>query len=122
MLKLPYKSLLDDKSISVEGNEAAFENMPEVIRMFRGETSPSDEPSFTVNGKLDDIFKYVTTDMNQYDGYYIEGEMINQFIQAFPEMKTVWGKLSSNQKWIFIEGLHFGIRPFINKHMGLKQI
>lgn len=47
--------------------------------------------------------------------------MINQFIQAFPEMKDAWGRLSINQKWIFIEGIYYGIESRVREYLGLKQ-
>lgn len=121
MNELPYPSLLD-KEASLDNNLKAFKAMPSVVRMFQGQPVPLENRDERVNeAGFDKIFKTITTSMDENNGYYIEGEMINQFIQAFPEMKMAWKNLSTEQKWIFMEGLHYGIRPLINKHYGYTQ-
>ena len=124
MKELPYPSLLD-ADYSLEGNNKAFNDMPNVVQMLQGQTQSQSNPNVniaSIKGELDHMFEDMVTDNPDIDGYYLYGELVNQFIQAFPEMKDAWGKLSTDQKWIFIEGLHYGCGTNVRSHMGFKQV
>jgi hypothetical protein len=124
MKKLPFKSLLDD-SYTADGNRAEFIRMSNVVKMFRGDEAPADYSrdchETPQRGQLDEIFDHLVEDREEYDGYYIYGEMANQFIQTFPEMREAWSKLNADQKWIFMEGLYYGCHQRVNNFLGYKQ-
>ncbi len=53
---------------------------------------------------------------DQYtDFYFMEGELLNQFISIFPHMKDAWDKLTIHDKWLFVEGVHYAIRPLVKR-------
>jgi hypothetical protein len=49
------------------------------------------------------------------DFYFMEGELLNQFISIFPHMKDAWDKLTIDEKWLFVEGVHYAIRPLVRE-------
>ena len=118
------KPVLLDQAIQSDQIKEAFAKMPLVVEMFQGQTTPiSDEKQLQFpSGKLDIIFDELISVREEYDGYHIASELINQFIMTFPEMKDAWAKLSTAQKWLFCEGMHYGVESLIRKHLGLKQI
>ena len=118
------KPVLLDQAVQPNLIKEAFSKMPLVVEMFQGQTSPlSDEERWHFTpGKLDTIFDELISVRGEYDGYHIAAELMNQFIMVFPEMKDAWAKLSTAQKWLFCEGMHYGVESLIRKHSGLKQI
>lgn len=108
----PHYPTFTDIPTTSQKNREAFQKMYEVVYMFQGNQNAS--------CGLDETFEMLTGE-NGLDGFELEAEMINQFIQAFPDMRDAWAKLSVDQKWIFAEGIHYGIRPLVNKYMGFEQ-
>jgi len=122
-MKFPYPQLLGTNYTS-KGNDRAFREMPAVVQMFQGQSEPftGNREDYTGKGELDLIFEHMISEDSQIDPFELYGEMTNQFIQAFPEMKDAWASLSPDQRWLFIQGLHYGIEPLVRDHMGFKQI
>lgn len=109
----PHYPTFTDLPTTSQQNTEALKKMYEVVYMFQGNQN-------THGCGLDETFEMLTGD-HGIDGFELEAEMLNQFIQAFPEMRDAWAKLSVEQKWIFAEGVHYGIRPLINRHLGFEQ-
>lgn len=131
--KFPYPTLLD-ADYSLKGNREAFRNMPAVVQMFQGRDVPladtldedgipvhTDELGKPVRGQLEEVFDHLVNDRGERDGYAITGEMVNQFMQSFPELSDAWEKLSPDQRWIFTEGLYYGIETHVREMMGYTQ-
>ncbi len=109
---LLYPTLREQDNTS-EGFNEAYSKMPEVRYLFSGRG--------LVAGFDDISVELLATDEAFDDGYAMEGELVNQFVSAFPIMRDAWNKLTADQKWVFIQGIHFGIRPIINEQLGYVQ-
>jgi len=55
------------------------------------------------------------------DGYYIAGDMINEFMLTHPHLKHSWKNMTADERWIFVEAMHYGIETLIRKSSGYVQ-
>ena len=56
-----------------------------------------------------------------WDGYSVCGDLIDEFVSAFPPLKDAWAAMSGREKWLFVEAMHYGIHSFVYAKMGFKQ-
>ena len=53
----------------------------------------------------------------QFDGehedlYETSAHMINVLMSSFPKLKESWATLTISEKWVFVEGICYGIESF----------
>jgi len=107
---LPNTTLKDEGGFSLDGHTNDADEMPQSIKdMYFGT-------------KLKTMFEALKDENGYIDAYEAEGELLNQVMQCFPELKDAWAKLSPDQKWIFTQLTHYGIRPLLIDYLGYRQV
>jgi len=61
--------------------------------------------------EFDEIYKQLIEE-GAYDWYDISGDMINHFILTHPRLKFAWKDMSIDERWNFVEAIHYGIEYF----------
>ncbi len=61
--------------------------------------------------KFDELYDQITEE--EYDGYYIAADMINHFMLTHPKLKSEWNLMSADERWNFVEAIHYGIESYI---------
>ncbi len=63
--------------------------------------------------KFDELYDQITEEED--DGYYIAADMINHFMLTHPKLKSGWNLMSADERWNFVEAIHYGIEGYIRQ-------
>jgi len=96
---------LSEMDCSVDGNKQAI-------------TQLYDDGMFNLS-EFGNLYKELTKD--EWDGYQVAGDMINQFMLTHPKLKDGWSQMSADERWIYTEAMHYGIESLIRKGLGYVQ-
>jgi hypothetical protein len=65
--------------------------------------------------KVNELFKEYNSD--ELDAYHLCGDLINSYMLKHPYFQKSWLKMSADERWIYVEMIHYGIEGLIRENM-----
>ena len=107
---------LTEENCSIEGNTAANKKLLEAGMLPWGDIDTMFDEFHAAEAASSNNFKE-----GCWDDYNMAGDMINVIMSMHPKLKEAWNEMSADEKWLFVEAIHYGVDSKIRREVFDKK-